>query len=264
MKRYTLALAAGVPIPVEVGGEFFLLDSCPLGGVSVEFFGAGNLVRDTRIESGIEGVYARLADGFSSMRVTSAAPQTVAFYVARGQVGVNRFSGNLDVTDRAARLLGVASIDPNSARHFLFGDDEVNGDEAFVAYGSITALAANFSQVQVWNPAASGKFGYVDKITPQPGAAALFTIRQHNAALANAGNVYNKRLFAAAGAILCRNVQAAAAVGTQLMVVANQNGMQIELKPPIRLDPGTGVVVTTADVNIAVDIAMEFRERAAA
>jgi hypothetical protein len=259
MRPYTLALAANTPMPVHSGGEYFLLETAPLGGVKVEFFGASGVRRDQVIEDGEESTYAQVREGFTSLKLTSTLAQTVKFYIARDGMGRNVFSGSSDVTDRAARLLGVASLDSATMDRVLFGDDGVN--EAFVGYGSLGAVAGNVHEFQVWNPVGSGKVGYVDKISPQPGAATLFAVRVHNAALPVLGTVFAKVRGGGAGGLEFRTRTAAAPVGTQLLVVANVNMGQLGFRPPFRLPEGQGVHVSTQTVNVGADVSIEFRER---
>lgn len=264
MKSYTLALAAGVPVDIHIGGaEFFLLDSAPSGGITVDFFGSGNLSRNERIESGIEGTWARVRDGFASLRLTSVAAQNVRFYVARGEVGVNRFSGSSDVTDRAARLLGIANLDPLDARNFLFGDDEVRGGRSFIGTTQPGPVAAQVAIAQLFNPALSGKILYLERMLKVTSVADRLFVKSHNVALvalimqganksiggaAGVGAVRGGTVAAGAGATIGRTVQAVNAPYTH------------EFFPPIRIPEGFGVHSESAAVNTAVDVTFEWRE----
>lgn len=123
MKRYSIDLAAGVPVPVVLGGRYFLIDNAP-SPVQVEFFGANGVKREEELSAAQSADWAAPEEGFASMRFTSAALQTVSFYVSRGRTGSNR--GAYDVTDRAARLLGI-----------VYGN---LGQLAQVAIGGVNAL----------------------------------------------------------------------------------------------------------------------------
>lgn len=157
MKPYTVVLQAGVPRQFTIGGELFLLDSAPLGGVSVEFFGAGNLKRDERIEGGVETAYARPEKGFHSLSILSALAQTVRFYVARGDMGVNRFSGSVSGTlgVLAQRLVGGIAALETTERGIVYGAGQGSG-APMLAGGTeqIFAAASNPNGAMLWAAAA--------------------------------------------------------------------------------------------------------------
>jgi hypothetical protein len=253
MKRYTLDLAAGVPLTVNVGGEFFLLDSAPLGGVSVEFFGSGGLSRDVRIDSGVESVFARPKDGFASLRITSVALQSVAFYIARGEVGVNRFSGSVTVN-------GLVSLDPEDARYTLFGDDESRDGEAFIAGSLAGPTPGQVTVHQLFNPAASGKILYLDEVYSGANTAVSRHVvyRQAVAGGALVMNGQNKSLAGANGVGQYR-VSNGALGGTALTQF--NNALSLKFLPPMRLPEGTGITLEDTAVNQATIGSFSWREK---
>jgi hypothetical protein len=255
MKPYTLALAANTPMPVHSGGEYFLLESAPLGGVRVEFFGAAGVRRDQLIEDGEESTYAHIREGFTSLKLTSTLAQTVKFYLARDGMGRNVFSGSSDVTDRAARLLG--SLAP-------WRGHNREGSPGFMAFGNVGAVAGQAGSVQLWNPAGSGKTGLLDSFGLRVGAATGGVISFHNAALANlaAATSPNKLLGGAASALQIRTAAAAVIPGSLAWVWQQlaAAGYWRDLREPITIPEGFGVLVTCQTVNTAQDSAFEWRE----
>lgn len=240
-------------------GYFKLLET--INPVDVELYLEG---RPRLVAAQVEGGFYQRID-FDRVVITTGGAEAVDWIFSPDEGGSDRFtgavtvSGQVDVSDRAARLLGVASLELATMYRVLFGD--ADDGQAFIGYASLGASAGNVHEVQVWNPAGSGKTVYVDKITPQPGAAVVFTVRAHNAALTNLGSSFPKLRGGAAAAAEFRTRTAASVVGSTVMVLANQNFGQVEFKPPFRLPEGQGVHLATNSVNVALDCAIEFRER---
>lgn len=185
MKPKTLALVAGTPMDVHIGGEYFFIDSCPDGGLTVEFFGRDGAKRDESIESGVAGTEATPEGGFAKLTLTSATTQNVRFYVASGRIRVNRFSGDVtilgtvNVSDRAARLVGIVYGALGQLAQKLLGGVNAlvtteRGYEAGASY-SLGALGAGVP-VAVFEPAANVNGAIVWDATGISGAAAAWAI----------------------------------------------------------------------------------------
>lgn len=90
--------SANSPKRLHVPGNYFLLDSVPGGVVDVVFFkGARRLDED--LTSVVAGWHATPPGGFDEIELTSSLTQSISFYVSRGVVGSNVFSGAVSVTN---------------------------------------------------------------------------------------------------------------------------------------------------------------------
>lgn len=245
----------------QIGGASFFKLLGTINPVDVELYLEG---RQRLVAAQVEGGFYQRID-FDRVVITTGGAEAVDWLFGPAEGGSDRFTGavtvagTVDVSDRVGRALGQASLDLATMDRVLFGDD--SGGGGFIGYGSLGAVAANVHEMQIWNPVGSGKTVYVDKITPQPGAATLFTVRVHNAALTTLGTTYPKNRGGAASGAEFRTRTGGAPIGTQVMALANQNFGQVEFKPPFRLPEGQGVHLATATVNIALDCSIEFRER---
>lgn len=150
MKPYTFNVVANTPMPIELGGEYFLADLAP-GPYTVEFFAASKNKREEQLDAAVDGDWATPKDGFSSIKVTSPTTQAVRFFIGRGRVGRFRVSGSVDVSDRVGRLLGIVyGTLGQLAQVAIGGVNALQFTNRGFAYGasfkSTTALAANTSE----------------------------------------------------------------------------------------------------------------------
>jgi len=256
MKPYTFALGANQIMDASLGGEYFLLDVAP-SPVKFEFFGAGNLRREETLEDALPGDWATPENGFASIKITNGAvPQSVRFYVARGRVGRFRVS-----------VSGGINLDPEDARYFLYGDDEVMDGEAFLAGGLVAPVAAQIGISQLWNPAGSGRVGYLDSITLTSAAAGeIFNVRRHNAALvALLTQGENKNISAGNNGVLqFRQGAAVAGAGVNIHpvgVTTNSDTLVLPFSPAIRIAEGMGCHVQNLTLNTQQICAMQWREK---
>lgn len=157
-------------------------------------------------------------------------------------------------TDRIA--VAVANANTDAAR---LPDDVVEFGYAFVAPFNVAALAANFSQVELFNPAVSTVNLEVDTVALA--AAGILGVRATIAALATALPAgVNKKLGggnAAQG--LVYSGQNAALQGTALESINYTNG-EIRFDEPYILTPGNGIAFDVGVVNTAITGALRWRE----
>jgi hypothetical protein len=252
MKPYTFALAANQIMDASLGGEYFLLDVAP-SPVKFEFFGAGNLRREETLEDALPGDWATPEKGFAGIKITNGAvPQSVRFYVARGRVGRFRVS-----------VSGGINLDPEDARYFLFGDDEVIDNEAFSAGNTGGPSAGLVTVHQLFNPGGSGKVLYLDKILMTAGTATTRVhARQHNAALgALTAQGVGKNLGGAAGAGAYRQGTASAGTNIEDYLLLLNGFSVIDVKPAWRIAPGFGFHIEDVTVNQVLVCAFHWREK---
>jgi hypothetical protein len=98
--KLTENFAAGVPIRFRIPGNYFKFDSVPAGLVSARFF------KDERelyeeLTAVVAGWSARPAGGFDQVEITSTVTQAVSFYINRGEVDSDTFSGVVQVSNAA-------------------------------------------------------------------------------------------------------------------------------------------------------------------
>lgn len=133
--------------------------------------------------------------------------------------------------------------------------DEIRRGRAFGGSTDIGPLAANFSEVQLFNPAASGVTAIVACAIATVGTLGITQLRTHNAALATdvmAG--INLRSGAPPGQCHVRSTNVAAADGTivlQVSLLAN-TPYPFHHNWIAELGEDEGVLVTTGAVNVRV------------
>lgn len=94
MKTLNLTLAAGVPLTLDLIGNYFhLLETT--SGVDVEFMRGGAVVATSfNMEFGF---FAKPSEGFTQLGFTSAASQSIKIAVGIGDGGYNRMTGVVQV-----------------------------------------------------------------------------------------------------------------------------------------------------------------------
>lgn len=147
-----------VPIPYKIPGNFFYVDSVPAGSITVKFFRDGRQLPED-LSAVIAGWYAAPDGGFSDFEVTSTLTQAVAFYVARGRVGSNVFSGAVSVTstvpaqsqpaNTAKTVTNVSAqlLAANAARKSLFIQNKDAAGTIWLNFGAGAATQANGMQL---------------------------------------------------------------------------------------------------------------------
>jgi hypothetical protein len=247
MKRYSFALAANQALDVQIGGEYFLLDSTPFG-VAVEFYGANGLSRNVRLDDGLSGDWAKPEGGFASIKlINGALAQAVVFYVARGEVGRFRIFGEVSVIDG--------------------GRSRTLANAAFSSAAGVSAAAGQFACAQLLNPAASGRRLILTQlILGIAGAASNIQVGQHDAALATlVGAPLSKNLGGAVSVAQLR-VESAVALPLVAPFLSDQYAQQATTAPPIVfrepivLAEGVGILVQSNLAANAVIATFEFTE----
>jgi len=129
--KLTENFQAGVMIPFNIPGHYFKFDSVPAGLVTARFFkDSRELYEDLRDVTA--GWSAKPAEGFDRVEVTSSLTQAVSFYIARGVVDSNVFSGSVVVTSLPGHSYGTAYASStvfvaNTPQNVLAAGSNVNG-----------------------------------------------------------------------------------------------------------------------------------------
>lgn len=150
-------------------------------------------------------------------------------------------------------------------RDMLFGDTQATLNNSFIGGVEQTAAGAGtFSHGQLFNPNASGKTIFVDRISWRPGANNSAGIAMSGATtLATlVGTGINKNQGGAASVAQLRSGAPAAGFGTVFWLGGSLAIVErdIFLKPPIVLGPNEGVHVGERVANDLADVNFEWRE----
>jgi hypothetical protein len=97
---------AGTPKTFHKPGNFFYLDSLSLGFATIRFFRDGARL-DEDLTDVVAGWHASPPGGFDQVEITPTITQAISFYIAKGVVGSNVFSGNVSVSNVPAFTYGA-------------------------------------------------------------------------------------------------------------------------------------------------------------
>lgn len=158
-----------------------------------------------------------------------------------------------------------------------FIDDRISGEVSVIDGGKARTLSerAGFATVariadvalvsnsQIWNPSTSGLNVFVQKITyTSTTGAGIIGLRSNTVALnTSAGNPASKNLGNVISAIEIRSETSAAALGVGQLnnfVSAINTPTTQELKEPICIRPGVGMVFSGGIINYGISVSVEF------
>lgn len=245
--KITETMAAATPKLLHVPGTFFRLEST-FYPVTVRFF-RGSMMIAEELRDEEAGTSIRLPQGFEAVQLTSATAQTVAFTVGQGDIQKDRISGEVSVINgELARVLA---------------------NRCFAGQAIQAAVAGQYSHVQLWNPAGSGKRVLVSRlwVSNGTGAPLSFAARLHNAALTTLLNTVPSKLAGGADSTAELRAQAAPAViptsKVYASLIANAgDSPAFFLSEPIVLVPGYGLVLYAGAVNQTMPASFQLTEEA--
>lgn len=246
------------------GNMLRILDST--APVTVKFFRDGTEISSETAESVEAGYQGEPPNddgrksGFDDATVTSATAQTVKILTTRGNSRYDRTVGDVQAEPKLTQsAAGPVGADALSANGYGF-------------FGAIQriAVAAEYSAIQIKNPAGSGKVLFVDRVAIAAGAACTVNFFHRNADLTElAVYLQNKNNGAAAGLSQLRRQTTptaslfASALGCwKSKISSSADGVEVKFEPPIRLEAGEGFVVEADQTNVSLDAAFEAREYA--
>lgn len=240
------ALAAGGESLVNVRGSYFRYNSGSAGGA------------DTRIIVRADGgLYAILKPG-QAVRLPDGL-----------RVGNWRIENYL----KAANIAGTVSIGEG-----WIDDNTITGDVnvidgglsralsglAFIGTDVCSAAAAQYPHVQLWNPAESGKNVYVPAFSVSVAVAQVVNVGSLTTGITTTAADFGPKLFGAAAGVASVRSQS---IGT-IVITKKINGMFIaangsydfQLREPIVLGPGVGLVLVGGTVNTTITGNFEWFE----
>lgn len=182
---------------------------------------------------------------FECIQINSPQAQTVRLFVGSGDAGTRRASGVVQVVDGETARSKAAM--------------------AFIATAAQAPVAAQFSAVQLWNPAGTGRRLIVSELCFSSSVAAAYELRRYAAVLPAgvAGNLASK-LVNDAGATVAQCWKAAqAAHGGNLIEtfdVAASTPFVRKLTQPYVLLPGNGLNVENNIANANAVASFQYYE----
>lgn len=129
------AFAAGETKTFQINGEYLeLLEAqYPCDVMLMDRSGAQlSIMRNSEVS-----FFSKPSGGFQSIQVTSAQAQVIKFFVGSGDAGTRRTSGVVQI------------VDGEKARTLAGG--------MFAGAGAFPASAGNYTLIQLWNPAGTGR-----------------------------------------------------------------------------------------------------------
>lgn len=139
----TAVMAAGDSRDFHVNGERFEILDCqyPIDVLLMDKAGA----QQSTMKNAEASFFAQPREGFQTIKITSAQAQVVRMFVGSGDAGTRRISSTVSVIDgeKARTMAGVMFL--GAPGHLSSG--------------------GNFPQVQLWNPAGSGKRAVINQVS---------------------------------------------------------------------------------------------------
>lgn len=144
-----------------------------------------------------------------------------------------------------------------------YSDSWSDGDHAFIGRSTTAAVAGQYGQHLLLNPAASGVLLYVDRITFAVGSSDNVALMAHAAALASPGTFLNKRVNGPVGGGRTSYTTAAGAIAGATLALwdsLTRTSLSHHFDPPLKLEQGQGIALQPASVNNAFTSTWEWRE----
>lgn len=230
-------------------GTLFYLDKASTGICSVE----GSVDQGTSGSPLLASAGFSLfnENGFSGFRISAAAQagKMLRVVIASGvtiKPGDSVQSGSL----------GTATVDGGLARTI--------NNQAFLLSLGVAAVAANNNHIQLWNAATNTKSLILESFSMGSSTAQTLAVGQLNSALTTGGAFGSpKNLFSTAGVGQIRNqsnvgILASGILGFQ---VAANAPFVVNLREPMVIRPGYGVIVVATVVNTDLTANFEWFEQ---
>ncbi|WP_151446726.1 hypothetical protein [Lacisediminimonas profundi] len=175
--------------------------------------------------------------------IVSTGGQTVKFATRLGAEIRNDTPPNGNVTITGTPSVNIANVTSN----YDYGKVRSSSGQNFIGGEALTA-PATAPNVQLWNPAASGKTLYVERALLMSSGSMYASLSLHNAALTTLAQQGKNKLLAGANAVAQIRTQDAANPGTviagKIAILNNGNVLLDWSKNPIAVPQGYGLHVT--------------------
>ncbi|WP_454902726.1 hypothetical protein [Variovorax gossypii] len=192
--------------------------------------------------------FSKPTGGFNSLQIYSAQAQYIRFFVGSGDAGTRRISSTVQVVDGGLRRTLAGS--------------------AFMGAVYKAPVASQYSRVQLWNPAGSGKNLILKSTTAGSATAQALKGAFYNTAFGTLVATPSKLNGGAPGAAMFGTDAGAAtlfpsmtAVSDYVFAAASLSSFRI-LQEPLLIGPGKGYVMETSTTNVDVLAVFEWTEEA--
>jgi hypothetical protein len=218
----------------------------------------------------VSGRFFKYKSGTGAIRVRATGGGYVDLLPGQGVFSLNFTS--LTITDKS----GAANVGVLLAGEYDFRDDRITGTVEVISGEKSRVIAGNSfagsmgivadptfpAMVQLFNPAASGKNVFVNKIILGGTAAGEWIVSSTTTQLATlVGTCPNKKLNGAASSAERRREARAALGNTIFDLYATLNvPFDIVMVEPLMVPPGNGIVVYPATVNVQNVTNFQFYE----
>jgi len=228
-------------------GDFLYIDQASTGVVSVEL----NMRQGGTLAPILLAAGGSIECDFASIKLNATAQLNKSVRVIVGNGA--RIKGGANVN---ASSMSVSVVDGGKAR--------TDAGKAFMAYGYQAPVAAQYSHVQLWNPAASGVNVYVEKSLISLGVTGGVFIARYNTALTTlSGSLVAKKSSASASASQIRNEANAGALYSGILAaltIPAGTPFMLEFTEPVLLPPGYGLIFLNQTANRDLAVCPEIFE----
>lgn len=182
---------------------------------------------------------------------------TIANALGAGAITGTVVVGNGKMDDNT--LQGVVNVVDGGKARTLSGN-------AFAGYGSVAGVAAQYSRVQLWNPASNPNRVVVENITLLANGGSLAAVIQfNNAALAAQSQFGVSKKSGGAVSAASINTDTTATVITPVgpligMAESTPSTQGFKLAEPIVLTPGYGLLMYASTINTTMGASFEWYE----
>lgn len=245
VQKFSQTLAASEIWRLQVGGDYFRLGVTAYP-VTLRFLLAGAVESEMLMIDG--GTWARVDGGFDGIEIINSASgaQTLDIFIGRGEIGIDRILGEVSVIN------GELS--------------RVKSGSCFLVVAGLTAGAGQYPQLQIFNPAGSGKNVIINSVVAGCTSAGLIYGNYGIVQLANlVGPAKNKRLGGAVSASELRyeaNAVLVASTAISFVNAAANDSREMKFSEPLLLPPGYGFGMYSNNLAVNLTVSIQFIEEA--
>jgi hypothetical protein len=247
MQLYDITIAPNTTRQLDAPGSYFYYYTGNAGG-------ADSTITMRGLSSGLR-IVLKPGQAFRLPRGESETSWVLTNFSNTATIIGTVIVGDGDITDN--RVTGSVEVVDGGKNRSLSG----NAFFLPMALGSAPGL---FSNVQIWNPANSGKNVIIGQISYSQSAAGSCVYRHTTSALTNSLNGSQSKIYGAgtSSVTVSRSEQNVSMLGTYIFE-RGMNANQTEIFKPVEpfiLKPGNGLVLVPDTANVKVIASAEFFE----
>ncbi len=249
------ALQAGIPVKLPGGKTFYLMSTT--GPVSLTFRGYNNQVLEVA-PNVTAGIKVTPKEEFYSVGVLSATNQTIEFYITEGQIENDALLGTVSISSMPNVV--VSSLPPVNIQYDDSKYKRTQQGYQYIGYCETESILGvnEYSHLQIWNPAGSGRNLYLYNATLIVGTGKnvdRIIVGSYNSLLAagSNGNMLNKRLSYGRGQTVLRGHGHATplfpASSALLIYPEDEPFCKYEFEHAFMIEPGSSLVFMHPVIN---------------